>query len=82
MVNDPFAKGYNIYWELGNLTALPNGTKISNVQPPYTHVGLTNNVEISYVITAINDAGESTRTGVFTATPESLFRAYPLILPR
>ncbi|MFV2054933.1 MAG: tandem-95 repeat protein, partial [Thiohalomonadales bacterium] len=74
---DPFAKAYNIYWEQGNSGSLQNPSKIANVQPPYTHVGLTNNVEIRYAITAINDAGESVRSDVYPATPRIIVPGVP-----
>ncbi|HEY0664676.1 MAG TPA: S8 family serine peptidase, partial [Gallionella sp.] len=45
-----------------------NGTKLSGVTSPYSHVGLTNNTTYYYVITAVNNNGESAESVQVMAT--------------
>jgi len=74
---DPNALGYNIYWSTNPSGATPTDTKIANVKPPYTHIGLANGVLVSYIITAINDQGESVATAQKTQTPNIIKPGIP-----
>jgi len=52
------ANSYNIYWnQKGDVTT--KDAVIKNVTPPYNHTGLKNGETYYYVITALNDGGET-----------------------
>ena len=53
------ATSYNIYWSTTAGVTKDNGTKIEEVTSPYEHEGLTYGEAYYYVVTAVNDAGES-----------------------
>jgi len=63
------AAAYNIYWSTSSGVTPANGTKIPNVTTPYTQPGLTNGVTYYYVVTAINNSGESAPSAQVSATP-------------
>jgi predicted phage tail protein len=55
----PDATSYNIYWSDKPGVNKKNGTKISNVKNPYKMTGLKKGKEYYFVVTAVNDSGES-----------------------
>lgn len=63
------ATSYNIYWSTTSGVTKANGTKISNVTSPYTHIGLTNGTTYYYVVTAFVNVSESTESAQLSATP-------------
>jgi fibronectin type 3 domain-containing protein len=63
------ATGYNIYWATTPEVSKSTGTKIANVTSPYTHSGLTSGKTYYYVVTAINDCGESSVSSEVSAAP-------------
>lgn len=63
------ATSYNLYWNTTGGVTTTNGTKVAGVSSPYTHSGLTNGTVYYYVLTAVNDNGESTASPQATATP-------------
>ena len=50
---------YNIYWSTSSDISSVNGTKIADVESPYTHEGLAQGETYYYVVTAKNGYGES-----------------------
>ncbi len=50
---------YNIYWSTSSDVSSSNGTRIDDVESPYTHAGLTQGETYHYVVTAENGYGES-----------------------
>lgn len=65
------ATSYNIYWDTETGVTKETGTKIEDVTSPYDHTELENGVEIFYVVTAENGAGESDESDEVSATPEA-----------
>ncbi len=63
------ALSYNIYWLTASGVNKTNGTKIEGAATPYTHTGLTNEITYYYVVTAVNDNGESVESTEVSATP-------------
>lgn len=62
------ATAYNLYWK--TTTGVDKtSTKLSNVTSPYSHTGLTNGVEIFYVVTAEDDVTESDESTEDSGTP-------------
>ncbi|MFH1242750.1 MAG: hypothetical protein V1689_10375, partial [Pseudomonadota bacterium] len=53
------ATSYNLYWSNTPGVSLATGNKIADVQGPFMHTGLTNGATYYYVITAVNEYGES-----------------------
>lgn len=62
------ATSYNLYWSTSSGKS-SSGTKVSNVNSPYQHVGLTNGSTYYYVLTAVSAAGESGPSAEVAATP-------------
>ncbi len=58
------AQSYNIYWSFSSDVSKSTGTKITNVTNPYDHSGLTNGLTYYYVVTAVNEIGESAESVV------------------
>ena len=71
------ATSYNIYWSTTSGVTKSTGTKISNVTSPYTHSGRTNGAAYYYVVTAVNDFGESVESSQVSAIPQA-----PIRLPK
>ena len=53
------ATSYNIYWSDKKGVTKHNGTKISNVKNPHTITGLKKGNTYYFVVTAVNESGES-----------------------
>ena len=53
------ANSYNIYWSNKMGVTKRNGTKISNVKNPHTITGLKKGETYYFVVTAVNESGES-----------------------
>ncbi len=63
------AAAYNIYWSTTSGVTPANGTKIPKVTTPYTQTKLTNGTTYYYVVTAIDNSGESAPSSQVSATP-------------
>jgi fibronectin type 3 domain-containing protein len=63
------ATSYNIYWSTNPGVTSASGTLEQNVTSPFTHTGLANGTTYYYVVTAVNDNGESEESAEVTATP-------------
>ena len=55
----PNATSYNIYWSVKPGVTKKNGIKISNVKNPHKILGLIKGQKYYFVVTAVNDSGES-----------------------
>jgi fibronectin type 3 domain-containing protein len=78
------ATSYNIYWTasatsrrrllVSRVSAVTKttGTKIAGVTSPYNHTGLTNGMVYRYVVTSVNNAGESAESSEVTAKPTAM----------
>ena len=65
---------YNVYYSTSSPVTTMTGTLISDVRPPYVHLGRTNSQIYYYIITAGNGYGESPNSSIeVNATP-----AFPL----
>lgn len=63
------ATTYNIYWSANPGVRKQNGTKISVAASPFYHTGLNNGTLYYYVVTAINQSGESAESLEVSAMP-------------
>ncbi|MFV2055943.1 MAG: putative Ig domain-containing protein, partial [Thiohalomonadales bacterium] len=74
----PGALAYNLYWsdQTSGQISQPNN-KISNIQSPYTHIQLNNGTNYRYVLSAINDNGESSLSAEASGTPLSIKPGVP-----
>lgn len=63
------ATAYNIYWSNTSGVNKTNGTKIAGVTSPYIHTALTNGTTYYYVVTAVNNSGESAESTEVSVTP-------------
>ncbi|MBI5207638.1 MAG: fibronectin type III domain-containing protein [Candidatus Firestonebacteria bacterium] len=65
------ATSYNIYWLNTGEVTKKTGKIISNIiNSPYTHTNLTNGIFYYYIITAVNNYGESIESEQVSAKPE------------
>src|SRR3989338_2030534 len=62
---------YNIYWLATSGVTKTTGTKITGASSPYTHTGLTNGTTYYYVVTAVDNNGESSESSEVNAMPAS-----------
>lgn len=60
---------YNIYWSTLSGVKKSIGTKIANAVSPYTHNDLINGVTYYYVVTGVNEHGESRESQEASVTP-------------
>ena len=74
------ATSYNIYWSTSPGVTADTGTNISNVTSPYTHTGLTNGTTYYYVVTAVNNYGESGESNEVSATPIYIYAETTMLL--
>lgn len=65
----PEARTSNVYWATTPGVTAENGERIADVNPPFTHTGLTNGLSYAYVVTAVDDEGESFESREVQATP-------------
>ena len=75
------AAAYNIYWSTTSGVTPANGTKIPNVTTPYTQTGLKDGNTYYYVVTAINNSGESAPSSQVSATPSAPSSSAPPTAP-
>ncbi len=66
--NLPDAISYNIYWNDSPGVTKHNGKKISNVKSPHTIEGLKRGTTYYFVITSVNEFGESEESEELTFT--------------
>ncbi len=65
---DPIATSYNVYWSDSPGVTRQNGNKISNVKNPVTIKGLNRGTTYYFVVTVVNEFGESEESGELTHT--------------
>ena len=75
------AASYNIYYSTTSGVTKLTGTKLTNVTSPYTNTGLTNGTTYYYVITAVNNYGESSESSQVSGHHQQLPQAQPPIPP-
>jgi lysophospholipase L1-like esterase len=63
------ATAYRLYWSTTAGVSKETGTMIPNVTSPYAHTGLTNGATYHYIVTAVNQYGESAESSEVSATP-------------
>ena len=66
----PTATGYSLYYAQQSGFTLASATKIPEASSPHEHIGLTNDVTLYYVVTAIDEVGESAPSNEVAATPQ------------
>ncbi|HEB93619.1 MAG TPA: hypothetical protein ENI94_09180, partial [Gammaproteobacteria bacterium] len=72
------ALGYNLYWlsgETGEVTT--EATRITQIQPPYTHIQLNNGTLYRYRLSALNDHGESPLSTEVNGIPQVVLPGVP-----
>ena len=72
------ALGYNLYWsndETGEIT--PANARITQIQPPYTHIQLNNGTRYRYRLSALNHHGESALSTEVNGTPQIIIPGVP-----
>jgi fibronectin type 3 domain-containing protein len=73
----PGATAYNLYWSATSGVTASNGTKIANVNSPYTQNGLNAASTYYYVVTAVNSSGESAPSSQASALTSADIPAAP-----
>ena len=64
------ATSYNLYWSTSpGVSKVSYTSKISNVTSPFTNTGKSNGTTYYYVVTAVNNYGESSESSQVSATP-------------
>ena len=63
------ASSYSCYWANSSGVTKVSGNKIENVTSPYVHKNLTNGTVYYYVLTTVNENGESNESNEVTARP-------------
>jgi N-acetylneuraminic acid mutarotase len=63
------ATSYKLYWLENEGVSKDTGNRIVEAQSPYLHNDLTNGTNYYYVVTALNQAGESEESEEVSATP-------------
>ena len=63
------AASYNIYWSTADGVTRANGTRISATATPYIATGLTDGTTYYYIVTAVNQAGESAASAQVSVVP-------------
>jgi hypothetical protein len=66
--NVPGATSYNIYWSDKSGVSRRNGTKVGNVKNPHKLKGLIKGKKYYFVVTAVNQSGESSESAEFSFT--------------
>lgn len=59
---------YNLYWSNDSGVSKTSGNRISAVMPPLKHTGLVNSTQYFYIVTAVNNSGESAASAQVSAT--------------
>ncbi len=62
------ATDYTIYWSLSAGVTKASGTVISNINSPYVHTGLANDLSYYYIVTATGVGGESLASNEYSVT--------------
>lgn len=65
------ATSYAIYWSNAPGLQAGGGSRIANATSPYAHGGLSNGSPYYYVVTAVNDYGESNASGEVSDIPRT-----------
>ncbi|MBI5207502.1 MAG: fibronectin type III domain-containing protein [Candidatus Firestonebacteria bacterium] len=64
------AKSYNLYYDTGSIIIKAKSKKVENIVSPYIIKGLTNEINYSFAVTALNDIGESDLSALVSAVPD------------
>ncbi len=68
---------HNLYWSTFSGVTKTTGEKIADVVSPYTHEGLSNGTSYYYVVTTVNQRGESIESEEASAKPDNTFSPPP-----
>ena len=72
------ALGYNLYWLSGATGEVSTeNTRITQIQPPYTHIQLNNGTLYRYRLSAFNDHGESALSTEVNGIPQVVLPGVP-----
>ena len=63
------AVAYNLYWSSDPNITKQTASRIMNITSPFKHTALSNGVTYYYIVTAINEEGESSESDRVSATP-------------
>ncbi len=72
------ALGYNLYWtsaETGDISI--DDARLTQIQPPYTHIPLNNGILYRYRLSALNDHGESALSAEVNGIPQVIIPGVP-----
>lgn len=84
----PGATSYNLYMATqsgltkNNYSSLPGQMKHASVTAPYTHTGITNGTTYYFVVTSVNDNGESAESSEVAAIPVAGTTSNTITLPK